>query len=175
MRLNKNFSWVLSLLAVSQVVAQVSFAETALPPKCMDGSNQLGIINEKVVDWKTTTRNQFHARALIEGKFVRMTENRNSHYHFIIQLEDSADSQIEVVYNKSFGEMPELKVGDMVLACGDYITSNAPAGYYKPSPAGAIIHWVHYNPGDRNKTHEHGFIYVSSGDKKYLVGYQDNK
>ena len=72
-------------------------------------------------------------------------------------LQNQTDT-IEVIYNNQFGAMPRLAPGQIVEACGDYITSNRPNGHYPASPDGAILHWVHFNPADQG--HEDGYVVV---------------
>jgi hypothetical protein len=129
-------------------------------PDCEGEDGNLGVDNARVVDWKSSTPNQFHARANVSGPITRLFEDRNNHLHFEIALGDGRGEVLEVVYNLSFGRIPPLSKGMNVQACGDYITSIAQSGPYPPSPSGAIIHWVHHNP--RNSGHPHGFVVVEN-------------
>lgn len=165
--------WFVKLLSRSVVILLVlSIAEKAFSaeiPGCKgdDGEN-LSLMNETVLEWKTSKPNQFKERALIEGTFVRVTTDRTSHFQFNIQVgPDPITDLVEVVYNKEFGEMPEPYVGMRVSACGDFINAFASSAGYPASPAGAIIHWVHMNPGDRNASHPDGYV-VMDGE---LVGH----
>jgi hypothetical protein len=72
-------------------------------------------------------------------------------------LGPAPDDTIELVYNDSFGELPELRLGMDVEACGDYITSYAPSGPYPASPDGALVHWVHHNP---HGSHPDGYVVI---------------
>jgi hypothetical protein len=126
-------------------------------------------MNDAVIEWKRATPNQFKARAHVQGRYVRTLKVRPSHVHFELRLAtpESASASpaesIELIYNREFGDMPpEFTPNSEVSACGDYITANASAGRYEPSPLGAIIHWVHFNPGDRDGgKHPHGFVWVA--------------
>lgn len=136
-------------------------------PDCLDKKNKMAINNAEVIQWGKSTPNAWKARAYVTGKVSRVFPARNDHDHFEIRLGNGTGEVIEVVYNQHFGKLPELKEGMMITACGDYITSTEQTGPYPPSPSGSIIHWIHYNPGDRGKSHEHGFTVV---DGK-LYGY----
>src|SRR4051812_8822517 len=101
-----------------------SSAWAAFPP-CMDGKDQLPVMNPQVLDWKSTTANQFLARARVAGPVTKLYPDRNGHKHFEIKIGPNAKDTLEVVYNISFGKLPALKLGMTVEACGDYITSTA--------------------------------------------------
>ena len=76
-----------------------------------------------------------------------------------MQIGDEVTEVIEVIYNEAFGDVEEdVKVGDQVEACGDYITSNAPSGPYPASPDGAILHWVHMASGSG---HPNGYLRIN--------------
>jgi hypothetical protein len=102
--------------------------------------------------------------------------------HLEIQIGNDRAQNLEVVYSRSFGDLPvdHLSAGAQVEACGDFINAKARAGSYAPSPMGAIIHWVHYNPGTRDGgKHEHGYTMIDGvvygltggGDKSYERPY----
>lgn len=131
---------------------------------CLDGIGaKLSIDNAQVLRWKTTTVNQFQARGYIVGTVMDIYPNHTGHAHFAIDLDPAPGAHvkdaIEVIYNMNFGPLPPVRVGMKVEACGDYITSNAPAGSYPASPTGAIIHWVHKNP--RPEGHPSGFLVIN--------------
>jgi hypothetical protein len=145
-------------------------------PTCLDRNRQpiRGDNNDEVLRWKEETKNQYKDRALIDGVLVSVLLDRRSHLHLEVNLEGDERStdprqHIEIVYNKAFGEVGDLQPGMPVQACGDYITSREQSGPYKPSPVGAIVHWVHKsNTPDR---HSHGFLAI---DGK-LYGMEDDK
>ena len=126
---------------------------------CKNGSKVLPINEIDVLDWKLNSDNQFEERAHIDGKIYVIYPDKNSHDHFGVQFGTDSQETIEVIYNKSFGSLPKLEIGDEVSACGDYITSNAPAGPYPASPDLAILHWVHRSNSPTK--HEHGFVKVN--------------
>lgn len=145
-------------------------AAAAVPPACMRGNQQLAINNKQVIDWKQSTRNQYHDRAFVEGKVVQLLSNRRDHMHLEIDLDPSVNDRadhIEIVYNTEFGAVPSFRPGSTAVVCGDYITSNKDSGHYKASPVGAIIHWVHMSPNTGR--HEHGYLMIDG----VLTG-QDN-
>lgn len=159
-----SFSKASALLVLFTVSGSFSaFAD----PACLDKKIKLAINNAQVIQWEKSTPNAYKARGYVTGPISRVFPPRNNHDHFEIRLGNGTGEVLEVVFSHDFGTLPELKEGMIVTACGDYITSTAQTGTYPPSPSGAIIHWIHYNPGDRDKRHEHGFTVV---DGK-LYGY----
>ena len=140
------FALCLSLQALADTV-----------PNCMASGQILSVNNAQVLDWKRTTKNQFHGRALIQGMLTKVYSDKTGHHHFQVNLGANAADTLEVVYNEGFGSMPPLKVGMQVEACGDYITANARVGHYAPSPDGALIHWVHKSTTPK---HDSGFVVI---------------
>jgi hypothetical protein len=137
--------------------SQITYADTA--PDCLDDSGAvLSTMDQQVIQWKTTTQNQFKSRALVQGTVDRVFADATDHHHFEISLGPDAADTLEVVYNLGFGATPSVQVGDSVEACGDYITSYAQGGGYQPSPSGALIHWIHRS--DTSK-HPDGFLMVN--------------
>lgn len=155
-------------------------------PDCLDNQSRvLSIMNDQVLKWKQSSPNQYQARALVQGVVEKVyTQNprvtdpslmswstqteilksnkgagNNAHMHFSIRIGNQPGETLEVVYNVEFGDMPAPNVGDQVIACGDYITSNAPTDRYQPSPDGAIIHWVHRSPDLQR--HQHGYVVIN--------------
>lgn len=139
--------WVLSI---------GSAVGASLPPCLENGSpGMLPVMNDQVIQWKQVTKNSYQDRALVAGRVVRLLLERPGHTHIEISLDDKAGESIEVVYNTVFGELPKIVPGMQAAACGDYITTKG----QKNTPLGAIVHWVHYNPGDRDGgVHEHGYL-----------------
>lgn len=132
-------------------------AQDATPP-CLDSGIDIPVINDKVRVWKTTTKNQYLARAHVRGVLSAIYTEQGSHAHFQMELDGSGRDTLEVVYNIDFGKLPPLAIGMEIETCGDYITSNAPTPRYPASPDGAIIHWVHKNP--RPGGHESGYLEI---------------
>lgn len=134
-------------------------------PICLDKDRRpiQGNNNEEVLKWKDTTKNQYLDRALIVGKFVGVLLDRQSHLQIEVDLGQGGNGQgkkdsIEIIYNKEFGAIPGIRPGATIAACGDYITSREQAGRYPPSPAGAIVHWVHAS--NNPEKHPSGFVAV---------------
>jgi hypothetical protein len=135
-------------------------------PECLNAQHQAisDNNNEEVIRWKTSTKNQYLDRALVTGKFVKLLVNKTSHLHFDMELNAKADSanptlnHLEVVYNREFGDIANIRDGAVVVACGDFINSFAQAGRYPPSPVGAIIHWVHQS--NNLGKHSNGFVAI---------------
>jgi hypothetical protein len=146
----------LFVLFLSSALSSAALADQA--PPCPAYGRNLPVNNRQVLHWKRTTENQFRERAHVEGRIVQIFPDRNDHEHFVIALGRNEEDVLEVIYNKDFGQLPTLREGMMVEACGDYITSTSRSGPYPASPAGAIIHWIHMNP--KNRGHEPGFLMV---------------
>lgn len=141
------------------LVGSASVAALAAPPACMDGQRPLSLNNRQVVEWKRSVPNQWKSRGFVEGLVLAARPDHSGHDHFILQIgPDARRDVVEIVYNQEFGALPPIQPRMQVIACGDFINSKAPAGHYPASPAGAIIHWVHFNP--RNHGHEHGFLMI---------------
>jgi hypothetical protein len=127
-------------------------------PDCVDRGVALPLNNEQVLQWKTSTQNQFLGRARVQGQILAVYPDHSGHHHFEIQLGNAKTDTLEVVFNESFGATPALHSGMQVEACGDYITSIAPAGRYPASPDGAIMHWVHASPNPTS--HPSGYLVI---------------
>ncbi len=149
------------LCAVAGMLAVLFFgpivALAGALPDCLSHGQVLPINNAQILDWKTTTQNQFLARGHIKGVLAHMYPDRNGHTHMEVLLDSTPGHGIEVVYNQSFGPLPTLAPGMTIESCGDYITSNAPTAKYPASPDGAILHWVHRSGGG----HESGYVAVN--------------
>lgn len=129
-------------------------AATDAVPLCKAAGKNIPVNNSQVIQWKSTTQNQFLGRGHVQGRLTGVYPDRNNHAHFQIEL--SPAETLEVVFSYDFGKLPKLALGMDVEACGDYITSNAPTSQYPASPDGAIIHWIHKNP--KNGGHESGYL-----------------
>lgn len=122
----------------------------------MDRGRNISYNNAEILEWKVRSRSGFKARGHILGRLLKQYPSKKGHTHYQIHIGKNQRDTIELVYNTEFGEMPPLKVGMTVEACGDYITSTQKNGPYPASPDGAILHWVHINPGVQG--HEHGYV-----------------
>jgi hypothetical protein len=134
-------------------------AQAALP-QCWSNRTKtvLPVDNQQVLRWKKETKNQFKDRARVAGKVRKIVLDRPTHTQFEVVLGEGPGESIELIYNKSFGALPPIQSGMNVDACGDYITTR---GGRRPSPMGAILHWVHFNPGDRDGgKHEGGYLAI---------------
>jgi hypothetical protein len=123
---------------------------------CLTRGAEIAVDNQQVLNWKNTTRNQFHARGHIEGTIRQIFSDHSGHHHYEVGIGPGADDTVEVIYNEDFGGVPQVRAGSTIEACGDYITSNAPSGHFPASPDGAILHWVHMSPSLQR--HDSGFI-----------------
>lgn len=128
-------------------------------PSCLAGGQELLLNNETVLNWKATSKNQYRNRAHILGTLVKDLPDHSGHHHYEVQIGANQNDLIEVIYNEQFGAVPAAEPGTQFEACGDYITSNAPAGHFPASPDGAIVHWVHRSPNP--KSHDSGFLVVN--------------
>lgn len=158
--MNQHFIVVAALVAVFSFNAKAdSFeSENAIPP-CLSGGQELNVNNEAVLQWKSSTKNQYHNRGHIKGVLVRDLPDHSGHHHYEVQIGGNPKDLIEVIYNEQFGAVPATNPGAQIEACGDYITSNAPAGHYPVSPDGAIVHWIHKSPNPQS--HDSGYLIVN--------------
>ncbi|MBU6152853.1 MAG: DUF3465 domain-containing protein [Bdellovibrionales bacterium] len=126
-------------------------------PACLNFlGEEIQLNNEQVLNWKKVTPNQYLDRAKVKGVVQDIYPARKTHYHFQIKIGPKEKDTLELIYNISFGAIDRIVPGMNVVACGDYITSNAPTEVYQPSPDGAIIHWLHRSP--RPNRHPHGYL-----------------
>jgi hypothetical protein len=159
-----NFFMRLTMLGWLLTLPALAFSSDAVPP-CMARGQPIPINNAQALQWKKSTPNQYTARSHVTGRVLRVYPNQSDHNHFSLQVGPGPRDTIEVIYNIEFGQLPPMAVGMEVEACGDFINSFAQAGPYPPSPDGAIIHWVHYNPN--GKGHDSGFLVIDG----MLYGY----
>jgi hypothetical protein len=147
---------VATLVLAAALWTTLGYADVA--PPCMSGGSALGINDDQVLQWETSTPNQFLARAHVSGPIVQVYPDQNGHHHFAIQIGQDPSNRLEVIYNEDFGTVPQMSEGMSVEACGDYITSTAQSAQYPASPDSAIIHWVHQSPNLAK--HPSGFLMV---------------
>lgn len=150
------FKRVLSLVAVQLVFGALAVAQSSEAPPCLASGHELSVNNEQVLQWKTTTKNQYHNRGHVMGTIRQIFSDQTRHHHYEVVIGSNSEDVVEVIYNEEFGGVPNVHVGSSIEACGDYITANAQSGQYPPSPDGALIHWVHMSP--RPDRHESGFL-----------------
>ncbi len=133
----------------------------AAVPQCLDNNRTpLPVNNAKVLQWRESTQDQFQDRGFVQGVITNVYPDQTGHAHFALNLDQSSGGDIEIIYNQEFGRLPNLQPGMTVVACGDYITAGPRSRL--PSPMGAIIHWVHYNPGDRDGgRHPNGYLIIN--------------
>ncbi len=152
------------MLRAAKVLGFVLFIITlrswGATPACLSQKAVLPIDNQRALSYKTSTPSGYKTRAHVLGVVQATFGNQGDHTHFVLQIGQKATDNLEIIYNREFGELPALKVGDQVDGCGDYITSTQQNGPYPPSPMGAILHWVHENPNGRG--HESGFLVINN-------------
>ncbi len=151
-----------------------AYIEHAKTPLCFRGSQILSVDNHEALGWKTTTKNQYKSQGYVAGILEGKVELVGDHYRFMLRIGNGPRDLIEVVYNESFGSIPKIREGAKIEVCGEFINSFKATARYQPSPAGAIIHWAHFNPGTRagSANHEHGFIMIEGST---LVGFDRAK
>lgn len=152
----------LNVLRAAFFLALASFPMASFAgasPECLDSNgNEVQAGDDQVLQWESSTPNQFQARAHVSGPIVEIYPDHSGHAHFAIQIGSSSNDRLEVIYNLDFGSA-NPSMGDDVEACGDYITSTAQSGPYPASPDGAIIHWVHSSPNPQK--HPSGFLMIN--------------
>jgi hypothetical protein len=149
----------MNLLLALFLISNFAFASDPVPDCIGDDGSTIPVINQQVLYWKQNTANEYLARAHVQGQIVKLLPNETGHNHFEIQIGTDSSDILEVIYDYEFGKLPKLAVGDMIEACGDYITSYAEGNGYKPSPAGALIHWIHIS--DEPDKHASGYTMVN--------------
>jgi hypothetical protein len=146
-------------LALSLVVFCGTAFAAQTAPVCMGHGQVMPVNNAQIAKFKTTTPNGYHDRGHVSGKVTAVFKNATGHNHFEITLDGVATpTTLEVVYDMKFGGLSPIAPGMQIEACGDYITANAFFHGYKPSPDGAIIHWVHRAD---HGGHDAGFVIVN--------------
>ena len=147
-------------LAASIMLSSFAYAgldSHSVAPDCLSGTGALlQIDNNAAIDLKSSLPNGAGSRAHVEGPITKIFGQGSGHTHFEITLGQAAADKLEVVYNTGFGDLPSLKLGMQVEACGDFINSYAPENGYQASPDGALIHWIHRS----NSSHPSGFIII---------------
>lgn len=128
-------------------------------PLCMAKGQPLPVNNEQVLDWKFKSKNAYKNRGNVEGVIGKIYKDKTGHRHFQLIIGEDPRDTIEIIYNQSFGKIPNeaLVAGHRAQACGDYITAKAMNGKHRASPDGAIIHWVHKSNASY---HDHGFVVI---------------
>jgi hypothetical protein len=135
----------------------------SVPPCLSQKGAPLSENNAQVLQWKTSTPNQYLDRGFVHGTLVQVLPQATGHLHLDVYLGQPGgtggrDTDLEIIYNEDFGAVnAQLKPGMDVWACGDYITSSAQSGPYPASPLGAILHWVHKA---MNGNHQSGFLMI---------------
>ncbi len=134
-------------------LTEVTFARI---PVCYNNKDKVLIDNHQALSLRDFMENGFKTRALLEGTLVSVLENKQGHTHLEIDLDNDSqtlDDRIEVIYNNEYGDLPDLKKGDRLIACGDFILD----AY---SPYKAIIHWLHKSLNV--KKHNDGFLVINN-------------
>lgn len=144
---------------IATLLCLFTFSAQADTPLCMAKGQPLPINNEQVLNWKFNSKNTYKNRGNVEGIIGKVYKDKTGHRHFQVIIGENPRDTIEIIYNQSFGKIPSaaLTAGAHVQACGDYITAKSSNGKYRPSPDGAIIHWVHRSPASY---HDHGFVVI---------------
>jgi hypothetical protein len=125
-------------------------------PVCYNNKDKVLTENHQAINLRDFMENGFKTRALLEGTLIRVLANSQGHTHLEVDLDNdfqTSDDRIEVIYNNEYGELPEVKNGDHLIACGDFILDTY-------SPFKAIIHWLHKSPNIRK--HNDGFLAINN-------------
>lgn len=139
-------------------MALITLKESAFAgiPACYINKDKVLVDNHQALNLRDYMENGFKTRALLLGTLVSILENRQGHTHLEIDLDEdfqTSDDRIEVIYNNEYGKLLEIKRGDRLIACGDFIIDAA-------SPYKAIIHWLHKSPNI--KRHNDGFLAINN-------------
>ncbi len=148
-------SLFLALLFVIGSTASALAANTL--PVCKNKNSVITFNNDQVIAWRNEGKNKFLSRALIKGIIVGVIENRQGHIHFEVDFDKDLTTtrdRIEVIYNVEFGDVPDFRNGDELIACGDFVVDSW-------SPLGGVVHWLHSNPNSSKNKHEDGFLVIN--------------
>lgn len=121
----------------------------------MDKQERLEFNENQVLLWRDQLPSKQVARAYVRGIIVEVLEDRQNHVHFSVDFDKdltTPDDRIEIIYNTKFGALPDYRVGDELIACGDFVVDPY-------SPLKAVIHWLHMSP--KITSHEHGFLAIN--------------
>lgn len=111
MNLLRDFKVGFYSLVILVCFNRVALAGSDLDRTCLDHGKPLEIINAQVLQWKTSTANAFLARARIEGTVDQVLPDHSGHRHFSLKIGPQAEDHIEVIYNLSFGHLPNSNGG----------------------------------------------------------------
>lgn len=142
---------LMTILFIIVAISQTVRAESCFQKKTILENNEIELINhigKKAQGYKT--------RGHVDGVVLEVTENRQGHLHFIVDLDADISTnhdRIEFVYNQKFGEIFDLRPGLMVRGCGDFVIDPY-------SPTKAVLHWLHGNPYKKKNNHEDGFLII---------------
>lgn len=129
-----------------------AFAEL---PICMDKKDHMEFNENQLLSWREFMDNKFTARGFIKGSVVGLIEDRQKHVHLEVDLDENFntdDDRIEVIYNTKYGKLSPTKMGDEVIACGDFVVDMF-------SSFRAVLHWLHTSP--KPISHEHGYLSIN--------------
>lgn len=124
-------------------------------PPCKDKKRTLDFNQDMLLNYRDQMEPKFKTRGFIKGTLMKVLEDRQRHVHFEVDFDGSTateDDRIEVIYNTSFGSLPDHRPGDEIIACGDFIVDPY-------SPLKAVLHWLHYSP--KQNAHEDGYLVIN--------------
>ncbi len=145
-----NIKLFLSILLI--IFHLQSFAQEVA---CFDKKKTLSLDNDRAITLKESQNYGFKTRLFLTGTIIQMTENRQGHVHYEVDLDSNLSTindRIEAIFNSQYGELPQIIGGEKVILCGDFILDQY-------SPFKAVIHWLHKSPNV--KKHDHGFMIIN--------------
>ena len=131
--------------------ALISTPAVAMPCFDSDRKTQLGNSADLVQKWKNSNDTNWH-RVNLTGVVTQRKPDQTGHSHFVIDINGDGIGDLEVIYQKDFGQMPSINAGLTVSVCGDFKVDR------QNFSSGSFVHWVHCNPRTRQPNHANGFI-----------------
>ncbi|WP_253715987.1 DUF3465 domain-containing protein [Bdellovibrio bacteriovorus] len=137
------------------ILLSASLSLAAGYPACKDKKRTLEFNQDMLLNYRDQMEPKFKTRGFIKGTLIKVIEDRQRHVHFEVDLDgdaETSDDRIEVIYNTSFGSLPDYGPGAEIIACGDFIVDPY-------SPLKAVLHWLHHSP--KQKAHDDGYLVIN--------------
>ena len=124
-------------------------------PTCYENDRKTVVppSNQDALNWIKTNDQSWH-RVMLTGVVTKRLPDQTGHAHFLISLGTDHTSDVEVIHQSDFGEIPSIVPGMNVAVCGDF-KDEAMDGVK------AFVHWTHCNPGTQEPNHPQGFVSVN--------------
>jgi hypothetical protein len=126
----------MQFLQVTSFLLVLSTAAWAAPtPPCPQATGaELPINNEQVLEWKKSTAQAVRSRVHIKGKAVQEKKSKAGS-RIAVKIGPDKKDVVEIFYHGKFSPRPNVKKGQEVQACGEFI--------FDGSSEFGIVHRVH--------------------------------